>query len=159
MIAVIVALLILSLLFCFAEMLMPGFGICGIIGIVLLAVASAFTVAYTPFGLFLVAFEILGVTGGSLLALRFIFKKQLAGKFVLSETLSNGQSDIDDLSYLLGKIGLAKTTLKPYGFAEFDGVQFEVSSDGPLIPQKSKIKVIGITKSKVIVKQLPENFN
>jgi membrane-bound ClpP family serine protease len=159
MISVIAILMAFSLIFIFCECLLPGFGICGIMGIILLAISATLTALYVPFGGFLVVFELALVAMFTFFAIRLIFRKQKLGKLVLFETLNQEKADINDLSYLFGKSGIATTPLKPEGYAEFDGVSLEVASSGPFIPANSKIKVVNISNRKIVVKEQADNSN
>jgi membrane-bound ClpP family serine protease len=157
---VIITLLAFALLFLILEMLMPGFGICGIIGLSLLAIGAALTATFIPFGGILVVFELLLVAAISLACIKFLFRRQKSSKLVLNDTLNLDKADIDDLSYLFGKTGVTATALKPEGRAEFEGVSLEVSSSNSLfVPPNKRVQVISVVGAKVLVKEVLPNSN
>jgi membrane-bound ClpP family serine protease len=140
-------------------MLMPGFGICGIIGVALLAIGAVLTALFVPFGGIIVIFELLLVAVISLVCIKFLLKRQKASKLVLTDTLNLDKADIDDLSYLFGKTGVTTTALKPEGRAEFDGVTLDVSSTGLFVPPNKKVQVISVIGAKILVKEVSPNSN
>ena len=56
-------------------------------------------------------------------------------------------------SEFLNREGIALTTLRPAGAADFDGQKLDVLADGEFIPAGSKIKVIRVEGSKIVVKK------
>ena len=140
-------------LFCI-EMFLPGIGVCGVVGFILLAVSSALAIAYVPFGLIWVLMEIAVLGMGGFFAFRYIRKRQWHGKIVLDESLREDTSEIGGLENLMGKEGVSKTPLKPFGFVEFNGFEVEAASNGPLIPANHRVKVVSVEKKKITVKQM-----
>lgn len=63
------------------------------------------------------------------------------------------QSVEDGLELLLGKIGIAKSPLRPTGIASIDGIRMDVVSQGGFIPAKSEIEVVRVEGRRIIVKQ------
>jgi membrane-bound serine protease (ClpP class) len=55
---------------------------------------------------------------------------------------------------LLGKEGLAHTTLRPAGTALIDGVRVDVVTRGELIDARTRIKVIAVEGNRVVVTAL-----
>lgn len=153
----IVLLLIGAGLFC-AEMFIPGFGVCGVTGIILVVISAVITIATVPAGLFIVLAEISVLAAVVAVIFNYIKRTQLHGKIVLDETLAEDAKAIGDPEYFLGKEGVAKTTLRPFGEAEFNGVTVEVVSDGKYIPINTRIKVTAVEGQRIIV-QANENAN
>jgi membrane-bound ClpP family serine protease len=58
----------------------------------------------------------------------------------------------NDLNYLLGKQGIAITDLRPSGMADFDGIEFDVISEGKYISKDTKLVIYKVQGSKLIVK-------
>ncbi|MDR1641470.1 MAG: hypothetical protein LBC41_05420 [Clostridiales bacterium] len=157
---VIITLLAFALLFIVCEMLMPGFGICGIIGVALLAIGAILTVLFIPFGGILVVFELLLVAAISLVCVKFLFRRQKSSKLILNGSLNLDKADIDDLSYLFGKTGVTTTALKPEGRAEFEGVSFEITSlNGLFVPPHKRVQVTSVVGTKILVKEVLPNSN
>lgn len=147
----IVILAILGLVLVFAEMLIPGFGLFGILGVIAL-LGSAIFVAETYGTLaFLVALFLI-------VALFFIMimiakKSGLYNRVILHEKQDSQDFDESKLNGLLGKEGITLSTLRPYGVAEFDGVSVDVCSLGDFIDRGIKVKVTQISGKMVTVRE------
>jgi membrane-bound ClpP family serine protease len=158
MIYVTLALLIIGAVFLVAEAFIPGFGFFGISGIVLIIVSSIMTIVGIKYGVFMVVGEVAALSLFMFILLQYVKKSQLYGKIILDETLNYEEKEIGGTDYFFGKEGITKTPLKPFGTVDFNGVSIEVYSDGSYIQEKKKVKVIDVTKNKIIVRQL-ENYN
>ncbi len=148
--------------------IIPGFGIAGISGM-LLVIASLFLslVGGRPF----LDFEIISmaiiqlagaITGALILILvlaKFLPKSAIFNKLVLStaSTAKRGYVSNPDFSSLVGKEGIALTTLRPAGTAEIDGQKVDVVSDSEYIKNGTKIKVIKTEGMRVVVVPIKEN--
>ncbi len=133
------------------ELFIPGFGVFGISGLVFLIISSVVTVLKLPFGVYILAGMLVALALGFFSLIRYIKRKQLYGKIILNESLDYCAKEIDDLEPLLGKEGLTKTALKPFGIVEFNGKSIDAYSDCALIPEKRRVKVVEVRKDKIIV--------
>lgn len=145
----------------------PGFGIAGISGI-LLVVASLFLslIGGRPF----LDFEIISlaiiqlagaITGAFVLMLllaKFLPKSTVFNRLVLSTATSTERGYISnpDFRSLVGKEGIALTTLRPAGTAEIDGEKVDVVTDSEYIRNGTKIKVIKTEGMRVVVAPVKE---
>ena len=138
------------------EMFEPGFGFFGAFGIVSLIACIFVTANTVAQGLILTAifFVILLIMLGIFLAL--VSKGKLPGKLVLreSETLDQGFSGTEDMSYLMGKTGEVVTICRPVGNVDFDGVKLEVVTQGEFINKGEAVEVIEIEGNRVVVRKL-----
>lgn len=157
MILLAVILLLAGCGFLVAEMFIPGFGFFGISGIIMLVVSSFLTALAFPFGIFIMLGEIVLIGLFIYLISIYLRKKQFRGKLILDETLNFDKRDIGDLDYFMGKEGVTKTSLRPFGVVDFNGIDIEVCSDGAYITENKRVKVTGIKQNTVIVKQLNTN--
>ena len=144
----------LGLLLLFVEILMPGFGLFGILGSIsllgtLVAVFKLF--GFTAFLTMLIAVVI--IFFGMIV---FAKKSGLYNKVVLKEKQEAKGFDEAPLQGLLGKIGVTHTELKPFGMAEFDGKLVDVCSTGDFIDRNVKVQVVQITGKTVTVKVYAE---
>lgn len=151
MITLCVILLVLGILCLVAEMFIPGFGVCGISGVVLMIVSAALAVMYVPYGWMFVSLETVLLAVVVWFMFNFIKKKQLHGKLIMDETLNEDIPQIGDLHFFMGKEGITKTPLRPFGEVDFNGVSIEVSSNGAYIEQGRRVKVTELQKNKIIV--------
>ncbi len=148
-------LLILGVIMLLIEAFTPNFGICGTLGIIFLSIFIGVVVGIR-YGLLVAALAFVGLVIIAKLFYNYIKRHQLYGKIILDETLACERSELGNLEGLLGKEGMTKTPLKPLGVADFNGNAFEVCSDGEYILANKKIKVINVTKNKIIVRKCIE---
>lgn len=150
--------------------IIPGFGIAGISGIILIF-ASIFLslLGSKPFiDMETVSIAIIQLSGAMLFAIAGMFllvkylpKSTAFNKLVLSES---EKADKGFVSYptekdLVGKTGIAFTTLRPGGTAEIDGRRIDVVAESEFITQGSKIKVLRVEGIKVVVTGIKENIS
>lgn len=151
MITLCLCLLFLGIMCLIAEMFIPGFGVCGISGIVLMIIAAVLAVFYVPYGWLFVSAETVLLAATVYTMFNYIKKKQLHGKLIMDETLNEDVPQIGDLNYFVGKEGVTKTPLRPFGEVDFNGVSIEVSSNGAYVEQGKPVKVTEVQKNKIIV--------
>ena len=134
--------------------LLPGFGLAGIPGLLAL-LGGVFLVADTVVeGVLYLLITIL-----SLGLLSFILYKtgrlsRLWNKISLREKQNNEQGYVApnlDYQRYLGKTGKALTLLRPAGTALIDGEKVDVVTDGSFIQRNSRIKVIAVEGTRIIV--------
>lgn len=142
----------------------PGFGVAGISGIILI-IASLFLsmLGADPFLDFnAVSLAIIKLTIGFLAALiliflvaRFLPKSNFFKKFILSEEekATEGYTSRTNLSELLGVEGIAITTLRPAGTAEINGKRVDVVTDSEYIEHGKPIIVTTVEGMRVVVRE------
>jgi len=60
----------------------------------------------------------------------------------------------NNINSVLGKEGIAITNLRPSGTAEFEGIKYDVITEGEFISFGSAVRVLRTVKSKIIVSAL-----
>lgn len=146
-------LLIAGVLLLIAEMFMPGFGIAGGTGIVLIII-GIFMTARTPFEAFILFVILIAiVTALMMIILRSAKKGQIARKLILHQSASRekGFSTTKDLSHLVGQTGVAITPLRPAGIGLFDGTRIDVVTEGGFIDKDSPIQITQVHGHRIIV--------
>ncbi len=139
------------------EVAMPGFGVLGISGFAFVLISAVVTILNVPFGLFIVAGELALLFVVALILFKYIRKNQFYGKIILDENLNDEQKPIGDYNAFLGKTGAAKTSLRPHGTVDFNGLSIDVFSDGSYIPEGARVKVVDVSQNgRVIVTRLLE---
>ena len=126
------------------EFFIPGFGLPGISGIIAIFTGIIFAASDLVRGMIN-----LGIALGLVVVLApilFLFLKRfgtLRG-FVLSETIvGKPENDMDDVDKrLVGKHGIALTTLRPSGIVEIDGKRLDAVSQGEFIFPGTHVKVV-----------------
>lgn len=139
------------------EVFVPGFGIPGISGIVLLLISAV----------------LLWIQAGPLAALGLVVVIVALVAILLSITLksaSNGRLSKSplilsteerpeegylaanaDMSVFVGREGKTNTVLRPSGIADFDGVRLNVVSDGSFIKEDAKVRIDRVEGSRIVV--------
>jgi len=146
-----------GIIFIIIEMYQPGFGVPGVIGILLVA-AGIILYARTVLQALIMIAVVLAILGAALaLVLQSASKGRLAKHIVLESTVDDDVkfSAMDDLSYLIGSEGRTVTVLRPSGIADFNGVRLDVVCGGEYIPKGTIVYVDKIEGNKIVVKQSP----
>ena len=148
----IVALIVAGIALIITEIiLIPGTTIFGILGFLMfgLGVYFGFVDFGEPMGWYILtgAILLLGIS------LFYSFKSGAWKKFSLKETIDSKVNEglTDDLS--VGETGIALSTLRPIGKADFKGKEYEVRSLGNYIETSSSVEIIKIESNTIFVKQ------
>ncbi len=152
----------------------PGFGVCGIAGIILV-VGSLGLAAYGhwpqtpeewmgygrtlgPLGLMMLGSLVL-----ALLLARYLPNIPVANRLLLKPLVEeNGESSEEsmplatrpELAALLGAIGVAATPLRPAGKVQFGDNFVDVVAEGSYVQPGSRVQVIEIEGNRVVVKEV-----
>ncbi len=146
--------------------ILPGFGIAGISGIILMfgGIFYVFKSAY-QFETAILAFSsVIVLTAIGVIAAFYLFPKTRAWKhFALATEMSSdigyhSAGDEDFQSYI-GQTGTAITPLRPAGAIRLAGKRVNVLTAGEFIPSETPVKVIEVEGSKVFVEALDEATN
>ena len=91
-----------------------------------------------------------------LLILKFLPSSRLWTKMVLeeSENTQAGFSTSYDYSSYLGKVGVVVSLLRPAGMMTIDGEQIDVVSEGQYIEPGTKVKVVSVNGSRIVVRSI-----
>ncbi len=155
----------------------PGFGVAGISGLLMLLAGLLFAMIDLNLPLD-VAFELGYIRDGiesalmrisiALVALvigAFVFGKYLPGsfvgrKFILSASTGAAQGYVAGIdsskNELVGKKGVAQSTLRPAGIGVFDGQRVDVVADGTFIEKGRTIEVVKVDFNRVVVAEVSE---
>ena len=148
----------------------PGFGVAGISGIILV-IASLFLslVGEDPFlDMQAVSMAIIQLSVALLLSLVFIFvlakylpKSNIFKKFILSEEEKSvaGYTSRKDAKELLGAKGVSLTTLRPAGTAEINGKRVDVVTDSEYIERGKEIEVVEVQGMRIVVREIKNSDN
>jgi len=143
----------------------PGFGLLGILGIIMMIGAIFFGLI----GEFPVISEneisnaIIQLAASLIASIVFLFilwrflpGTPIWGRLILatSETQKEGFVSNPDLSFLVGKRGKALSFLRPAGIVLIDGKRYDVISEGDFIQKDEEVEVTEVIGSKIIVKKL-----
>lgn len=139
---------------------LPGFGVAGVAGIILVG-----------WGIFLMAVDVTQATMALVWALAatavFIFagvklfnKLNLWKRLTLDTKQKNDQGYVaprEGLAAYAGKTGVALTPLRPSGTAEISGERLDVVTEGDYIPPGAAVQVSRVEGTRVVVKGYNKN--
>ena len=149
-----VILLIAGFILIGIEFTAPGISVPGIAGTVCLVVSVFLTADGIVEGaiMTIVILAVLGIMLG--ITLWLLAKGKLIKPLILTEEQKkeHGYISSSDLDYLLGKKGIAVTDLRPTGVGNFEGISFDVISEGQYISKGTEIEIYRVKGSKLIVK-------
>ncbi|MFI5237008.1 MAG: nodulation protein NfeD [Ignavibacteriales bacterium] len=142
----------------------PGFGVAGISGIILILASIFFSlIGADPFlDMNSVATALIQLSIALLVSLILIFvlakflpNSNVFKKFILSEEekADAGYTSRTNLSDLLGAEGIALTTLRPAGTAEINGKRIDVVTDSEYIENGKPIVVNAVEGMRVVVRE------
>ncbi len=141
----------------------PGFGVAGIIGIILMlgSVFFVFKNAY-EFGTAVQWLSLSVITTCSLaiLAAWMLPKtgafRRFALPIVMDANMGYHSAGSEDFQSYLGKIGVALTPLRPAGKARIDNKRVDVITEGDFIARDTKVKVLDVEGPKIFVEALDD---
>lgn len=140
----------------------PGFGIAGIGGIILILASLFLSLINTDYfyDMGTISSAIVQLAGSILLAvvailllLKYLPKSKSFNKLVLAdeEKTSQGFSSNPDYSAILHSTGVALTPLRPAGSVIIDGKKYDVVTEGEFIEKGKNVKVIKTEGVKIVV--------
>ena len=138
------------------EAFMPGFGVPGISGIILLLAGVAMTWyeygAMVGLGTMVAVLALVGV------AISVSLKSASSGRLSKSDLILNDTetppSENADMQLLAGKEGVVKNTLRPVGTAEFDCGKLHVTSDGEYVSEGQKVRIVRVEGTQIFVNKI-----
>lgn len=155
------------LLLALELLVIPGFGIAGIAGIlaifaglVLSMLGPGDTPQFIMEATVRVIFSVLIALVASLGLMRLLPKLPFGRRLVLDTELKAGEgfaSPPETDAQWLGKTGRATSPLHPSGIAEIDGHRLDVISEGELIDAGTLIQVVRVDSNRIVVHAVSEN--
>lgn len=135
------------------EVFLPGFGLPGISGIVLLGVGSILAGmhfgALTAVGILLVVIAILAVV------VSWVLHSAAKGNTGYSELFLKDKEELHpgDMTVLLGKKGTTMSALRPAGIGDFDGVRLNIVTEGGFIEKGTPIEIVDVHGTRIVVRE------
>ena len=157
-----ILLMVVGMVLCIIEAIVPGFGIFGISGILCevgAVVVNATLCNGSPLQVLILILIITLVT--LLIFLLFVRSARfgLLGKTSIVENKSSipsdyGKEDTQKLKELIGKEGILVTECHPVGNVRIGDEVFEVSSKGGIIPKGDVVKVVAVENNIIYVSKI-----
>lgn len=136
------------------EMLLPGFGLPGISGIVSAVAGIVMKSRSFDEGLTYAVILIVASAIAMTVIIVFFRSKKIKSPVRLDDEVSGEVNFIGakDLEVLVGREGITVTDLRPAGKIDIDGVTFDVRSEGPFIEKGRRVKIERIQGGSLVVK-------
>ncbi|MGP4061694.1 NfeD family protein [Halobacillus sp. H74] len=129
------------------------------IGGVTMIIAVGFSAPNWVAGMYSVIGVILG-GAASLLFLKVFKRRQMWTKMTLNDQLSSemGYNSMKETyQFLKGKIGKARTDMRPVGTIQIEGEDYSAVSNGQWISRNDKIEVVSVDGTRILVKKIEDN--
>jgi len=149
----IIALILIGLALVIVEVVfVPGTTVVGILGVIFLG--AAVMSSYRHFGSDVGLYVLLGTSAATAVALFFSFRSNAWSRFANKSAISSKVNEGKTESLSLGDEGIALSTLKPMGKAQFKGEAYEVKSVGDYVDVGTKVRIVHIDTNQIIVKPI-----
>jgi membrane-bound serine protease (ClpP class) len=148
-------LLFLGILFLVIEAFIPGFGFFGAGGLLLIVGSAVYSAVYLPYGIVIACGEVLLIIGIVIFIVSYYKKHHNTMAVILNETL-NEDKDKEDFGKYIGKTGVVKTPLKPFGNIEIDGEFVEAYAENEFIAQGKTVICKTTSNGKLFVREVYE---
>lgn len=136
------------------EVFLPGFGLPGISGIVL--IAAGVVLAAISHGMLVAVVILLVVIALLALVVSWVLRSASRGN-CHSEIFLNEKDDLttrEDMKVLVGKRGRTASVLRPAGIGNFDGVRLNVVTEGGFIERDVPIEIVSVDGTRIVVRPI-----
>jgi membrane-bound ClpP family serine protease len=149
----VLALIIIGIVLIAVEMIQPGIGIAGILGITSLIVAIVLQAKtfFEAIIMLVVFFCIIGIL--FLIFARSIYKGRFFQKRLMLQDQAESIDPKQQYADLVGRKGTVITMLRPVGTVDFDGEHHQVVSRGEYIEKGQQVEVLEIDGLSIVVKK------
>jgi len=142
----------------FVEMLEPGFGISGGLGLACLIIGIILT-ADTFAQAVIMGLIILAVIALMIVAFLFMVKRGRFNNTLFLKTktdIAAGFTSTGDYKEYIGLEGVSQTVLRPAGKAIFGDIRLDVVTSGEYIVEGRKVKIIETVGNRIVVAEVTE---
>lgn len=152
--------MIFGLIMCMIEVVIPGFGVFGILGTMCTfgGLVGRIIMGATPIQILAMFIFVVAVVVVSLLLLVLMAKLGILGKSALVQDKTVVPTDYEKPSKeqlkLVNKVGFAHTVFKPSGKLLYEGKVYDAISNGEFIEKGEKIKIVEIRNNQIVVKKI-----
>jgi membrane-bound serine protease (ClpP class) len=153
MLHIAVALLVFGVVFLLIEAFVPGFGFFGISGTVLIVCSALYSAFFVPDGYVIAGGEALLVVGVCIFVCFYYKSHKNTMRVILNETL-NEDTDKTDFECYIGKTGVVKTPMRPFGNVEIDGEYVEAYAEKGYIQSGKTVVCRYVKEGKLYVREV-----
>lgn len=145
-----IGLLVVGILLMVIEVaVIPGFGIAGLLGLLLLGAGTV--MVWVLYGAALGTGSLVLSIILSAVIIWFFFKSRASRRLQLEDKILGDSSSVPSLVHLVGRRGVVTKPLRPSGIAELDGEPYDVVSEGQFIDQGAAVVVVRISTNSIVV--------
>ncbi len=147
--------LIAGLVLMVVEMFIPGMGVPGLLGFLLLIAAVVLRADSFANGAVTLAIILVLLCGAGFFIFRSFRKGTISrSPIVLKESIDTESTDLSgkEMQALVGLEGVALTALRPSGNAEIEGRRVDVMTEGAFVAKGTRVVVMRVEGLRVLVK-------
>ena len=140
------------------EVFFPGFGIFGILGVIAI-IGSMVLASYSTVNILLsILIAVVITVIVSIIFFKYFGYRGPLKRMILTDATKSelGYVSNETRKELIGREGIAMTTLRPSGTANFEGERLDVVSEGGYIEQGKKVVIVTTQGSRIVVRELNE---
>lgn len=134
----------------------PGFGFAGIAGLGALVVSIIIASASVEQAIISLIIAFFGTVVLLVISFRFLKTRRMWNRLILRVRQEKSEGYVapeEKLTELFGAEGVTLTPLRPAGSAEINGMRIDVVSEGGFIPTETKVQVVKVEGTRVVVRQ------
>ena len=138
------------------EVFVPGFGLPGISGMIL--IGAGVVMAAIQHGMLMAVVILLVVIALLALVISWVMRSASKGNYH-SEIFLKDKDELntrEDMQVLVGKIGRTTSVLRPAGIGDFDGVRLNVVTEGGFIERDKPIEIVSVDGARIVVRPRQE---
>ena len=138
------------------EIFLPGFGLPGISGLVL--IGAGVLLAALEHGMLVAIVILLVVIAFLALVISWVMRSAAKGDYH-SKIFLKDKDELntrEDMQVLVGKSGRTITVLRPAGIGDFDGVRLNVVTEGGFIERDMPIEIFSVDGTRIVVRSRQE---
>jgi membrane-bound serine protease (ClpP class) len=132
----------------------PGFGLPGISGIILVVTGTVLAMDNLPNAILSISISIIITAIVTVILMKLGFKSKLLDDIILK---TNHNSEVSSIEFgkedLTDKEGIAISELRPTGFIEIAGERYDALTEGGYLPKGTPILVIKVEGNKIFVRR------
>ena len=136
------------------EIFLPGFGLPGVSGIVL--IAAGVVLSALAHGMLMAVVILLVVIALLALVISWVMRSAASGN-VHSPIFLQEKDELcsrQDMQVLVGRCGRTISVLRPAGIGDFDGVRLNIVTEGGFIERDIPIEIVRVDGARIVVRQL-----
>ena len=143
----------------FLELFVPAAGVIGAMGLICMIAATvlAYRTLGKGAGIAFLAGILVGTPAMIMLGLKMFPRSFVGKRLILHQSMERGSgftsSDVDSYEGLLGKEGVALTTLRPAGMADIGNRKYSVVTAGEPIEKGEPVRVVKVEGNRIVVRK------